>query len=118
MTYRTLLKSKIHRAVVTSADPDYEGSLTVDSALLEAARMDEYKFVRVVDVENGARLETYLMAGPAGSGVVQSNGAAARLLYSGDHISMAFAQVPEPLEEKWDPVLVQVNEANQREAAR
>jgi aspartate 1-decarboxylase len=110
---RTLLKSKIHRAVVTSADVDYEGSLTVDSALLEAAGMREFELVQVADVENGARLETYLIAGPAGSGVVQPNGAAAQLIHPGDHIIiMAFAQVPEPLPEKWTPTILLVDEQN------
>ncbi len=118
MTYRTLLKSKIHRAVVTGTDLDYEGSLTVDSALLEAAGMREFEQVQVVDVENGARLETYLIAGPADSGVIQSNGAAARLLYPGDHIIiMTFVQVPEPLPEKWEPVVIQVDEKNHVEAS-
>ena len=111
--YRTLLKSKIHRAVVTSADVNYEGSLTVDSALLEAAGMREFELVQVADVENGARLETYLMAGQAGSGIIQPNGAAARLIYPGDHIIiMAFAQVPEPLPEKWTPTIVLLDEKN------
>ena len=110
---RTLLKSKIHRAVVTSADLDYEGSLTVDTTLLEAAGMREYELVHVVDIENGARLETYLIAGEAGAGVVQPNGAAARLLFPGDHIIiMTFVQVPEPLPEKWTPTIVVVNEQN------
>ena len=113
ITYRTLLHSKIHRAVVTSADLSYEGSLTVDSVLLESAGMREFELVQVVDVENGARLETYLISGPAGSGIVQPNGAAARLLYPGDHvIIMAFAQVPAPLPEKWAPTIVLVDEQN------
>ncbi|HTX90362.1 MAG TPA: aspartate 1-decarboxylase [Anaerolineales bacterium] len=113
VVYRTLLHSKIHRAVVTSADLEYEGSLKVDSALLEAAGMREYELVQVVDVENGARLETYLIAGEAGSGIVQPNGAAARLLYPGDHlIIMAFRQVPEPLPEKWTPTIVLVDGKN------
>ncbi len=118
MTSRTLLKSKIHRAVITSADLNYEGSLTVDSALLEAAGMREFEQVQVVDVENGARLETYLITGEHGSGIVQANGAAARLLYPGDHvIIMAFVQVAEPLPEQWTPTIVQVDEHNRiREA--
>jgi len=111
--YRTLLKSKIHRAIVTSADLDYEGSLKVDADLLKAARMREFELVQVADVENGARLETYLIAGPAGSGVVQPNGAAAQLIHPGDHIIiMAFAQVPEPLPEEWTPIIVLVDEQN------
>ena len=112
--FRTLLRSKIHRAVVTSADIDYEGSLTVDSALLEAAGMHAFELVQVVDIENGARLETYLIAGEPGSGVIQPNGAAARLLSPGDHIIiMNYIQVPEPLPEKWLPTIVLVNEQNQ-----
>ena len=119
-TYRTLLHSKIHRAVVTSADLDYEGSLKVDTDLLEAAGMREFELVQVADVENGARLETYLIAGPAGSGVVQPNGAAAQLIRPGDHvIIMAFSQVAEPLPEKWSPTIVLVDERNRvREVRR
>ena len=111
--YRTLLKSKIHRAVVTGGDINYEGSLKVDTDLLDAAGMREFELVQVVDVENGARLETYLIAGEAGSGVIQPNGAAARLLYPGDHIIiMTFAQVPQPLPEQWTPTIVLVDEKN------
>jgi aspartate 1-decarboxylase len=113
MTYRTLLQAKIHRAVVTSADLDYEGSLKVDTDLLDAAGMREFELVQVADVENGARLETYLIAGPPGSGVVQPNGAAAQLIHPGDHvIIMAFAQVEVPLPEKWTPTIVLVDEKN------
>ena len=111
---RALLKSKIHRAVVTSADLNYDGSLTVDSTLLEAAGMHVFELVQVVDIENGARLETYLIAGEPGSGIIQPNGAAARLLSPGDHIIiMNYIQVPEPLPEKWLPTIVLVNEQNQ-----
>jgi aspartate 1-decarboxylase len=110
---RTLLYSKIHRAVVTSADIDYEGSLTVDASLLEAAGMREFELAQVVDIENGARLETYLMAGAAGSGIIQPNGAAARLINPGDHIIiMTFVQVTEPLPAKWSPKIVLVDENN------
>ena len=119
MIYRTLLKSKIHRIVVTGGDVNYEGSLKVDTDLLDAAGMREFELVQVVDVENGERLETYLIAGERGSGVVQPNGAAARLLYPGDHIIvMAFVQVPEPLPEKWAPTIVLVDEKNHRREAR
>ena len=111
--FRTLLRSKIHRAVVTSADIDYEGSLTGESDLLEAAGMHAFELVQVVDIENGARLETYLIAGQPGSGIIQPNGAAARLLFPGDHIIiMNYVQVPEPLPEKWLPTIVLVNEQN------
>jgi len=99
---------------VTSADINYEGSLTVDSTLLEAAGMHAFELVQVVDIENGARLETYLIAGEPGSGIIQPNGAAARLLSPGDHIIiMNYIQVPEPLPEKWLPTIVLVNEQNQ-----
>ncbi|MGB8214374.1 MAG: aspartate 1-decarboxylase [Anaerolineales bacterium] len=111
--YRTLLKSKIHRAVVTSADLNYEGSLTVDAILINVAGMCAFEQVQVVDIENGARLETYLIPGEPGSGVIQPNGAAARLLYPGDHvIIMTFVQMAEPLPEKWIPTIVLVDEKN------
>jgi aspartate 1-decarboxylase len=111
--FRTLLRSKIHRAVVTSADINYEGSLTVDSSLLEAAGMHAFELVHVVDIENGARLETYLIPGEPGSGVIQPNGAAARLLSIKDHIIiMNYVQVLEPLPEKWQPTIVLVDENN------
>ena len=119
MPYRTFLRSKIHRAVVTAADLDYEGSLTVDADLLEAAGMRAFEQVQVVDVENGARLETYLMTGEPGSGTIQANGAAARLLQPGDHvIIMAYALVEEPLPEAWQPIIVQVDELNRVETNR
>jgi aspartate 1-decarboxylase len=98
---------------VTSADINYEGSLTVDATLLEAAGMHAFELVQVVDIENGVRLETYLIPGQPGSGVVQPNGAAARLLNPGDHIIiMSYVQVPEPLPEKWLPTIVLVNDQN------
>jgi aspartate 1-decarboxylase len=113
-TYRTLLRSKIHRAVVTAANIHYHGSLTIDADLLKASCIREYELVQVVDVENGARLETYAIAGPSGSGVIQLNGAAARLAAVGDHlIIMAYAQISEPLPDGWSPIIVHVNEKNQ-----
>lgn len=75
----SVLRAKIHRATVTDANLEYEGSLTVDSALLEAARLYPYEKIQVYNVTNGARFETYLMPGPPGSGIVCVNGAAARL---------------------------------------
>lgn len=83
---RTMCKSKIHRAVITAADLHYEGSLTVDAALMDAADMREFEKVQVVNVNNGSRLETYLIAGERGSGAIQLNGAAARLGMPGDHV--------------------------------
>ena len=81
---RRLMKSKIHRATITSADLHYEGSLTVDEDLLDAADLVTYEEIQVVNVNNGARFTTYLIPGPRGSGVIQLNGAAARLGSPGD----------------------------------
>lgn len=81
---RHLMKSKIHRATVTSVDLHYEGSLTVDENLLEAADLIGHEEVQVVNVNNGARFNTYVIPGPRGSGVMQLNGAAARLGLPGD----------------------------------
>ena len=81
---RTMMKSKIHRATVTQANLDYVGSVTIDSALMEAADLLEGEQVAIVDVTNGARLETYAIPGPAGTGVIGINGAAARLVDPGD----------------------------------
>ena len=83
---RTMLKSKIHRATITDSDLHYVGSITVDPGLLEAADILEHEQVHVVDVDNGARFETYTIAGERGSGTIQINGAAARLVHRGDTI--------------------------------
>ena len=82
--HRHLMKSKIHRATITSADLHYEGSLTVDEELLEAADLLSHEEIQVVNVNNGARFNTYVIPGPRGSGVIQLNGAAARLGHPGD----------------------------------
>jgi aspartate 1-decarboxylase len=81
---RTMLKSKIHRATVTQADLHYVGSVTVDEDLMEAADLLAGEQVAIVDVTNGARLETYVITGPRGSGIIGINGAAARLVHPGD----------------------------------
>src|SRR5882757_9826151 len=81
-----MLKSKIHRATVTDSDLHYVGSITVDPELLEAADILEFEQVAVVDVDNGARFETYTIAGERGSGEMKVNGAAARLVHHGDTI--------------------------------
>jgi aspartate 1-decarboxylase len=83
---RTMLKSKIHRATVTDCDLHYVGSITIDADLLEAADILEHEQVHVVDVDNGARFETYTIAGERGSGEIKLNGAAARLVHRGDTI--------------------------------
>ena len=81
---RIMMKSKIHRAMVTQADLNYVGSVTLDAALMETADLLEGEKVAIVDVTNGARIETYVIAGPRGSGVVGINGAAAHLVHPGD----------------------------------
>jgi len=81
-----MLKSKIHRATVTEANVDYEGSITIDKDLMEAADMLPYEQVHVLDVDNGARLETYVIEGERGSGVICMNGAAARLIRERDKV--------------------------------
>lgn len=81
---RHLMKSKIHRATITAADLHYEGSLTVDAELLEAADLLDHEDVQVVNVNNGERFNTYVIPGPKGSGVIQLNGAAARRGHPGD----------------------------------
>ena len=82
--FRTMLKSKIHRATVTQADLNYVGSVTIDEDLMDAADLLPGEQVAIVDVNNGARLETYVIAGPRGSGVIGINGAAARLVHEDD----------------------------------
>ena len=82
--FRTMLKSKIHRATVTQADLHYVGSVTIDEDLMDAADLLPGEQVAIVDVTNGARLETYVIAGERGSGVLGINGAAARLVHQGD----------------------------------
>ena len=114
--WRFLLRAKIHRARVTRVDPDYEGSITVDRALLEAADIAEYERVLVADVANGARFETYAVPAPAGSGEVAVNGAAARLVSVGDPlIVMAFGLAGEG--EAVRPRVVLVDEGNRPRAA-
>jgi aspartate 1-decarboxylase len=83
---RTMLKSKIHRATVTNCDLHYVGSITIDAQLLEAADIVPHEQVTVVDIDNGARFETYTIAGERGSGEIKLNGAAARLVHRGDTI--------------------------------
>jgi aspartate 1-decarboxylase len=112
--YRTFLFAKIHRATVTAANVGYVGSITVDAELLRCSGIRQYERVQVVDVDNGARLETYVIAGPAGSGAIELNGAAARLVQVGDKvIIMAYAEVAEPLPDDWSPVVLLMDEHNQ-----
>lgn len=103
----SMLKAKIHRAVVTQAELDYVGSITVDEELLEEAGILEYEKVQIVDVNNGERFETYTIAGERGSGIICLNGAAARMVQKNDRIIiMAYAQVtPEEAKEMKPKVL-------------
>lgn len=109
-----VLKSKIHRAVVTQAELNYVGSITIDERLMEAAGIYEYEKIQVADVDNGVRFETYVIAGEAGSGIICLNGAAARMVSAGDKvILMCYAKMtPEELKEN-PPKVVFVNEKNQ-----
>lgn len=110
----TMLKSKIHRAVVVQAELNYVGSITIDSSLMEAAGILEYEKVQIADVENGNRFETYVIAGEPDSGMICLNGAAARQVQVGDHvIIMAYAEMtPEEAKEQ-KPQVVFVDEENQ-----
>ena len=112
--YRTMMKSKIHRATVTEANLNYMGSITIDSDLLKAANILPHEKVQVVNNNNGARLETYVIPGPAGSGVLCLNGAAARLVQPGDVvIVISYALVPEDKAGDHQPVVVFVNDKNE-----
>lgn len=111
--FRTFLCAKIHRATVTAANVNYVGSITIDCELLQASGIRPYERVQVVDVDNGQRLETYVIAGPAGSGAIELNGAAARLVSVGDKvIIMAYGLVAEPLPETWSPTVLIMGEGN------
>ena len=110
---RTMCKSKIHRGVLTGADLHYEGSLTVDRDLMDAADLREFEKVQVVNVNNGARLETYVIEGAKGTGTIQLNGAAARLGHPGDHvIVISYAEYEEAELEDFAPQLVFVEAGN------
>jgi aspartate 1-decarboxylase len=110
---RTMLKSKIHRATVTGADVNYEGSITLDPVLMEAADILPYEQVHVVDVNNGARLVTYAIEGTPGEGEVVLNGAAARLVNTGDIvIVISYRDVAEEDVRRHSPTLVYVDEEN------
>ncbi|GGD69701.1 aspartate 1-decarboxylase [Microbacterium murale] len=110
---RTMLKSKIHRATITGSDLNYVGSITIDPDLLEAADILAHEQVHVVDVNNGARFETYTIAGERGSGVIQVNGAAARLVHAGDTIIViSYADYSREDLETYEPVVVHVDRTN------
>jgi len=110
---RTMLKSKIHRATITASDLHYVGSITIDPDLLEAADILPHEQVHVVDVDNGARFETYTLVGERGSGVIQVNGAAARLVHTGDTIIViSYADYSREDLATYEPVVVHVDRGN------
>jgi aspartate 1-decarboxylase len=110
---RTMLKSKIHRATVTQADLHYVGSVTVDEELMDAADLLPGEQVAIVDVTNGARLETYVIPGERGCGVIGINGAAAHLVHPGDLVILiSYGQMDDALARTYQPKIVHVNAAN------
>jgi aspartate 1-decarboxylase len=113
---RRMMKSKIHRATVTDADIDYVGSITVDRDLMDAADLLEFEQVAVVDIDNGARLETYVIEGERGSGAICLNGAAAHLIHPGDRVILiSYCDVDDAdLAAGWTPTIVHVDIANRQ----
>jgi aspartate 1-decarboxylase len=110
---RIMMKSKIHRATVTQADLHYVGSVTLDAALMEAADLLDGEQVAIVDITNGARIETYVIPGPRGSGVVGINGAAAHLVHPDDLvIIMSYAVLNDAEARALEPKVVHVDEQN------
>ncbi len=110
---RTMLKSKIHRAVVKQAELNYVGSITIDEELMELSGIYEYEQVQIVDIDNGSRFVTYVIAGERGSGMICLNGAAARMAQTGDKIIiMSYAQMNEEEIKTNAPTVVFVDENN------
>lgn len=110
---RRMMKSKVHRATVTDANLHYVGSITVDRDLMDAADLREYEQVAVVDIDNGARLETYVIEGPRGSGAICLNGAAARLVSPGDKVILiSYADFEDAELDDYEPTIVHVDTAN------
>jgi aspartate 1-decarboxylase len=110
---RTMMKSKIHRARVTQVDLDYEGSITIDTILLEASDILPFERVEVLNVNNGARFSTYAIAGEANSGIIGINGAAARLVAKGDIVLiLSYSQVPDDEAISIIPSIVRLDSQN------
>jgi len=108
-----MMKSKLHRATVTEANLHYVGSITIDEKLMEAADLLPNERVQIVDVNNGSRLETYVIPGPAGSGTICLNGAAARLVQPGDLvIIVSYAMMNETEARTWSPTVVLLQSGN------
>ena len=111
--FRTMLKSKIHRATVTEADLHYVGSVAIDRDLMDAADLLEGEQVAIADITTGARLETYVIPAPRGSGTITINGAAAHLVKAGDLvIIMNYASMDDAEAKRWKPIVVHVDENN------
>lgn len=111
--FRTIMKSKIHRAVVTEANLQYVGSITIDSVLMEAADILPNEKVQIVNNNNGSRLETYVIPGERNSGIICLNGAAARLVQVGDEvIIISYGMMSEEAARKYEPKVVFVNKKN------
>ncbi len=111
---RFVLRSKIHRATVTDADVDYVGSISIDANLLEAAGIDEWEKIHVLDVTNGSRLETYVVKAPAGSGQICVNGAAAHLVQPGNVVILVtYEGIPTENTSTHTPTIVHVNANNE-----
>jgi aspartate 1-decarboxylase len=111
---RMMLKSKIHRATVTDADINYEGSITIDSRLMKEADILPYEQVHVLNIDNGARFTTYAIEGGEGSGEICVNGAAARLVVKGDTvIILTYTDVPGDQLRHYKPIIILVNEKNE-----
>jgi aspartate 1-decarboxylase len=110
---RTMLKSKIHRATVTEGNINYEGSITIDRELMEAADILPYEQVQVLNINNGARFSTYTIEGKPGSGEICLNGAAARLAVKGDLvIILTYTDMPEAEARDYKPIIVHVDKNN------
>ena len=110
---RTMLKSKIHRATVTDANLHYEGSVTIDPILMEAPDLLPFEQLHLLDIDNGARLTTYVIEGERGSGQICVNGAAAHLIHRGDTIiAISYMTVSEDEAQRHEPKLIYVDEAN------
>lgn len=116
---RIMLKSKIHRATVTDANLNYEGSLTIDADLMEAANILNYEQIKIYNIHNGARFDTYAIAGPAGRGDICLNGAAARMGAPGDLIIIAtYSNLDEAEALRHKPIVVHVDSKNKKTVAR
>ncbi len=113
---RTLMKSKLHRATVTEADLNYVGSITIDRDLMDAADLLPHERVQVLDVTNGARLETYVIEGARGSGTIGINGAAAHLVHTGDVVLIvSYAEFDDDEARTWKPTVVLLDADNRIE---